>query len=465
MSFTSGRSRWSDVWLVTAARGVSTCGDFLAASALALALQSAGASGLAVSGLMLAATLPLAVLAPLTGRLADRVDSRLLLVLTGLGQAAICLALAYAGQPALIIALVAALAAGLAVTQPVLSALVPTMVRADDLPRASALNQTAGTLGALAGPALAGLLVGGFGARLPLLLDAGSYLALVAAGLLIRTRRGGRRPTAAVVPGPARDLPVPAWRLRRDPLLVAMITTLAGVIGAVGAINVVEVFFIRETLGSSTTMYGLVTGSWTLGILIGSWVFARLARRLVDDGRMLVGYLALLGGCCLMILLSAAVPAALLLVPVWLLGGVGNGGANVFDNVLLARRVPEAARGRAYAALGAAVQGAAMLGYLLGGLLLAVADPRPLVAACGVAGLLMIGLVALPVRRAVRAERAATAARQASPADPVASATADPAGFAPDPAGSDPAGSGPGASASVPARAGGAELATPAPSR
>ncbi|MEV0425230.1 MFS transporter [Micromonospora sp. NPDC050495] len=466
MSFTSGRSRWSDIWLVTAARGISTCGDFLAASALALALQSAGASGLAVSGLMLAATVPLAVLAPLTGRLADRVDSRLLLVLTGLGQAAICLALAYAGQPALIIALVAALAAGLAITQPVLSALVPTMVRADDLPRASALNQTAGTLGALAGPALAGLLVGGFGARLPLLLDAGSYLALVAAGLLIRTRRGGRRPAPATVPGPARDLPArdlpardlpaPAWRLRRDPLLVAMITTLAGVIGAVGAINVVEVFFIRETLGSSTTMYGLVTGSWTLGILIGSWVFARLARRLVDDGRMLVGYLALLGGCCLMILLSAAVPAALLLVPVWLLGGVGNGGANVFDNVLLARRVPEAARGRAYAALGASVQGAAMVGYLLGGLLLAVAAPRVLVAACGVAGLLVIMLVALPVTRAVRAERAAAATRPTPAADPAASVpAADPAASAP--------GAGPAVTGAEAARPG-AELATPTPS-
>ncbi|MFE9691650.1 MFS transporter [Micromonospora sp. NPDC005806] len=437
MSFASGPSRWSDVWLVTAARGTSTCGDFLAASALTLALQSAGAGGLAVSGLMLAATVPLVALAPLTGRLADRVDSRLLLVVAGLAQAAICLALAYAGHPVLVIALVALLAAGLAVTQPVLSALVPAMVRTEDMPRASALNQTAGTLGALAGPALAGVLVGEFGARLPLLLDAGSYLALVAAGLLIRTRRGGSRgrvTTAGTVGAP----PTVTWRLRRDPLLVAMVATIAGVIAAVGAINVVEVFFIRETLGSSTTMYGLVTGSWTLGILVGAWLFARLARRLTDDGRLLVGYLALLGGCCLMILLSAAVPTALLLVPVWLLGGVGNGGANVFDNVLLARRVPEAARGRAYAALSGSVQGASMVGFLLGGLLLEVAGPRFLVAACGVAGLLVIALVVPPVTRAIRAERAVEGDDRARSTDPSA-APAEPAT--------------------------GAELATPVPSR
>ncbi|WP_406038838.1 MFS transporter [Micromonospora sp. NBC_00898] len=469
MPFTSGPSRWSDVWLTTAARGISTCGDFLAASALTLALQSAGAGGMAVSGLLLAATLPLVALAPLTGRLADRVDSRNLLVGVGLAQATICVVLAYTGHPALVIGLVALLAAGLAVTQPTLSALVPAMVRAADLPRATALNQTAGPLGALAGPALAGLLVGGFGVRLPLLIDAGSYLALVAAGLLIRTRRGGsRRPAPAATHGAAAGAaPAVAWRLRRDPLLVAMVATIAGVIGAVGAINVVEVFFIRETLGSSTTMYGLVTGSWTLGLLGGAWLFARLARRLTDDGGLLGAYLALLAGCCLMILLSAAVPAALLLVPIWLIGGLGNGGANVFDNMLLARRVPEAARGRAYATFGGAVQGAAMAGYLLGGLLLEVADPRPLVAGCGVAGLLVVAAVVVPVRRAVRAERSAVRSAAPHPAVP----TDRPESVVPQPA-ARPAGS-PDAAAE---RSGGAhlrrlgeepgaELATPGPAR
>ncbi|WFE37928.1 MFS transporter [Micromonospora sp. WMMD998] len=402
MSFAPGSSRWSDVWLATTARGVSSCGDFLAATALTLALQSAGAGGLAVSGLLLAATLPLVALAPLTGRLADRVDSRVLLVAAGLVQAGICVALAYAKDPVLVVALVALLATGLAVTQPVLAALVPVMVRAADLPRAGALNQTAGTLGALAGPALAGLLVGQFGTRVPLLVDAVSYLALVVAALLIRTRRGGRGVAAGGVVAAT-----PGWRLRRDPLLLVMVGSVAAVVGAVGAINVVEVFFIRETLDSSTTVYGLVTGSWTLGIVLGAWLFARVARRLADDGALLGAGLVLLGGCCLAVLASAAVPSAWLLVPIWLLGGVGNGGNNVFDQLLLARRVPEAARGRAFAAFGAAVQGAGMGGYLVGGLLLEVADPRSLVAGCGVVGLLVVVALAWPVRRAVRAERAA----------------------------------------------------------
>ncbi|WP_346537116.1 MFS transporter [Micromonospora sp. DPT] len=433
MSFTSEGSRWSDVWLSATARGTTICGDFLAATALALALQAAGASGLAVSGLLLAATLPLVVLAPLAGRLADRVDSRRLLVTVGLVQAALCALLAYAEHPVLVIGLVALLACGLAVTQPCLAALLPAMVRPDDLPRASAVNQTAVSLGALAGPVLAGLLVGQFGTRVPLLLDAVSYLALVVAGLLLRTRRGGRRTataTAATSTGPA-----PAWRLRRDPLLLAMVVTTAAVIAAIGGINVIEVFFIRDTLDSSATVYGLVGAAWMAGMLPGSWLAARLARRLTDDGALVYGVLATLGGCSLMVVLASAVPAAGLLVALWLVGGAANGGENVFATVLTARRAPEALRARAYATYGAAVQGGSMAGYLAGGALLAVLPPRPLIAVAGAAGLLVVLAFVPVVVRAVR--------RSGSAVGPV-----------PPAAGAEPGG-----------RAVDAELATPVPGR
>ncbi|MET7875836.1 MFS transporter [Micromonospora profundi] len=414
MSFTTDESRWVDVWLAATARGTTICGDFLAATALALALQNAGAGGLAVSGLLLAATLPLVVLAPLAGRLADRVDSRTLLVTVGLAQAAICTMLAVATHPVLVIGLVALLACGLAVTQPCLAALLPAMVRPGDLPRASAITQTAVSLGALGGPVLAGLLVGQFGTRVPLLFDAATYLALVVAGLLLRTRRGGRPATATTT-----ELPTPqvqavpqaaktttgtaeGWRFRRDPLMVVMVVCIAVVITAIGGINVIEVFFIRETLNGSATMYGLVGAAWMAGLLPGGWFAARLVRRLDDDGWLVRGVLVTLAGCSLMVLLASTVPTATLLVPLWLVAGAANGAQNVFANLLTARRAPEAMRARAYASYGAAVQGGSMIGYLLGGLLLTVVSPRPLIAAAGAAGLL-VALAFVPVvARAVR---------------------------------------------------------------
>lgn len=255
-----------------------------------------------MSGLLLAATLPLVVLAPLAGRLADRMDSRTLLVTIGFAQAAICALLAVVEQPVLVVGLVTLLACGLAVTQPCLAALLPAMVRPADLPRASAISQTAVSLGALGGPVLAGLLVGQFGTRVPLLLDAATYLALVVAGLLLRTRRGGRRPATSQAAASSQAVSGGiataggteiGWRLRRDPLMLVMVVSTAVVIAAIGGINVIEVFFIRETLGGSPTTYGLVSAAWMAGMLPGTWLAVRLARRLDDDGALVRGCLPL----------------------------------------------------------------------------------------------------------------------------------------------------------------------------
>ncbi|GGK97091.1 MFS transporter [Mangrovihabitans endophyticus] len=394
MSFTS---RWGDVWLAAVARAVSSCGDFLAATALALALQQAGRGGLAVSGLLIAASLPVTMLGSVAGRIADRLDSRRILVVTGLAQATVCVVLAYVGDPILIIGLVALLACGLAVTGPTLAALLPDMVGKNDLARAGGLQQSANMIGLLAAPALAGILVGRFGLRVPLLLDAFSYLALVAAGMLLRTRRRGAS---------AGDAPrVGAWRLRADPLVFVMVVAVATAVAGVSAINVVELFFIRETLAASTTMFGLIAMAWSAGMLVGALAFGQLGGRWSDPAALVRGVLALLAGTCLPVLAGAGVSDAALLLPLWVAGGFCNGGINVLIAVVFAHRVPAAARGRAFAVLGAAVQGANLGGFLLGGVLVGPVAPRILMVACGVAGLVAV-LGCLPaVRRAARPAR------------------------------------------------------------
>ena len=112
MSFTSTR----DVYLLAVARGVSFLGDFMAATAILLALQERGAGGPAVAAVLIASVVPVVALAPLVGRLVDRVDSRLLLTTVGLAQAACCAAMALTTSTWLLITLVGLLAAGVAVT-------------------------------------------------------------------------------------------------------------------------------------------------------------------------------------------------------------------------------------------------------------------------------------------------------------------------------------------------------------
>jgi MFS family permease len=87
------------------------------------------------------------------------------------------------------------------------------------------------------------------------------------------------------------------------------------------------------------------------------------------------------------VLIAAAVPSAGWLVPLWILGGICNGGINVFTTVIVAGRAPTAAHGRAYAALSASVQGGSLLGLALAGPLVEHFAPRVLVAALAIAGL------------------------------------------------------------------------------
>jgi MFS family permease len=392
-------SVWRDVYLAAGTRGMAALGHFMATTALVLTFQPDG--GLAVSALVLAAAVPLVVLAPLTGRLADRVDSRRLLVAAGTGQAVVAVVLTFTSDLGTALVLVTLLGAGQAVTNPTLAALVPAMVARDDIPRANAINQTAHMAGMLAGPAVGGMLVGEYGTRIPLFINALGVLAFVIGGLVIRTRRGGAHGANL----PPAGVPSSNAVLWPDPLLRAMVVSLAAVVAAVGAMNVVDVFLIRDAFQASEATYGWLEATWFVGMLSGTWLLARVARRARDDGALVYGLLAVLAVMCATLPAAASVGAAGWLVPLWIVGGMGNGGVNVFANVLVAHRIPDRARGRAYATVGAAVQGAALAGYAAGGPLVDLLPIRPLVAGIGTAGLIVVAMLVPTVVRSVRSER------------------------------------------------------------
>lgn len=389
MSFTSGTDDWRDVWVAAGARAVSLGGDYLAATALVLALQQRGDDGFGVAGLLLASTVPMVLFAPVGGRVADRFDSRRVLTLVGLAQVVCCVAMAFVTHPVALIGLAAALSSGLAVSQPTFAALLPSMVGRDSLPRAMAIGQTANSISMIAGPALAGFLVGGFGLRVPLLLNAATYGAVVIAGLAIRTRRG--RPAARQSRG--------TWQLRHDPLLARLIPAAAVAIGSISVVNVVLVFFVRDTLNASAVAYGLIDTVLTVGLVIGAWLVARVVR---SDGSLALGLMVSLAGMGLVFLMAAAVPTVWWLVPLYIVGGGFNGVLNSVTGLLLARRVPAGSRGRAMGLLTGVANGAVAVGYVSAGLLMQVLTPRQCVAASGLAGVLAMAAFAVPVLRAAK---------------------------------------------------------------
>ena len=142
--------------------------------------------------------LPILLLSPYAGVVADLMPKRRLLILTQLwmGTSSLALgALAIIGhlQPWLVFALVFVFGIGAAFDAPARQAFVSEMVAGDDLSNAVGLNSASFNLARLVGPAVAGLLIAVFGggvvaSGVVILLNGLSYLAVIMALRAMDTR-------------------------------------------------------------------------------------------------------------------------------------------------------------------------------------------------------------------------------------------------------------------------------------
>ena len=177
------------LWLAAV---VSLLGDWLTFVSVTVLTLELGEGPLALTGVLVAHLLPAALLSPLAGTVADRIDRRRLLVSANVGQAALTLAAAVAAHGAathpglvlLVQALVFARSAVAAFVMPAEQAAIRRVVREDLLETANALLaatwSTAYVLGMAAGGFLALL-----GPSIAIALDAATFVvaAILAMGL------------------------------------------------------------------------------------------------------------------------------------------------------------------------------------------------------------------------------------------------------------------------------------------
>jgi MFS family permease len=83
------------------------------------------------------------------------------------------------------------------------------------------------------------------------------------------------------------------------------------------------------------------------------------------------------------------------LIPLSVLGGVGNGYAGTCLSTLLMARTPDSARGRVSATVNAIFGGAQGASLLLGGAVAVALSPREIYAVAGLLGLAAAGIVAV----------------------------------------------------------------------
>ena len=167
---------------------ISLFGDRLNQIALAVIVLAYTGSAVAVGFVFLAAALPNLVLGPISGALVDRWDQKQVLIVSDLLRASVVLLIpvAVATNVVLVYPLIFAVTAISIFFRPAREAIMPRIVRPEDLLTANSANWLAETLADIVGYSLAGLFVAFLGSAIALAfwLDAATY---VISALLILT--------------------------------------------------------------------------------------------------------------------------------------------------------------------------------------------------------------------------------------------------------------------------------------
>ena len=383
-------TRFVRLWV---GQGLSFVGDFVSTVALVLLVIDVSGSASAVGGVLVARLLP-TLASPLVGVLADRLDRRAVLVAADLVRAVLVVGLIFARDLPVIFALVFFLGVAQTVFNPTVRAAFPGVVGGGDLVRANALISGTFSFSVMAGPALGGVLVAFVGVEMAFLLDALTFLASAA---LLSTIPLPAPERGDAEEGFLRELRAGFGYLAgaRVPLAIvagAFLATLTA-----NATIPAEAFLAKETFGAGDIGYGLLASLWGGGMILGS------ALTVVLGGRMkltLLYFLSIFATAIAFVGVGLA-PTFVLALGAIAVAGVANGVDNVATDTVLQERVPDAFLGRVFATRFMTFSAGEALAYPLGGLIVDATGPRPTYllagAATAAAGLLVVLLVVVPL--------------------------------------------------------------------
>jgi MFS family permease len=372
---------------------VTFLGDSLGLVALMLHVADTTGQALAVALLLLAGDFAPALLGPLAGTVADRLDRRRVMVGCELVQGALVLATALWLPPLpALLALVGLRAVAGQVFQPASRAAVPALVPERDLEHANAAVGVATNGGETLGPLVAAVALPVLGVRGVLLVDAATFLVSAALlGLLPALAGAGLGRRASFLADAGAGL----GYVRAEPTVRAVILGYVAIVACNGIDDVALVFLATDTLGGGAAAVGLLLAAVGIGLLAGYALLARAPGRLPMTALLLAGFAVSSAGN-LLTGLAWAVAAAFAVQAV---RGLGIAALDVAATTLVQRIVPPRLLGRVFGTLYGGIGVAAALAYLLGGLLLDRTSPRVAFVAAGTAGLLATGATGLALRR------------------------------------------------------------------
>ncbi len=375
---------------------VSNFGDFLALFAVISVLTyKLNGTPQQVNGLQIAYLLPIAILSILAGVFVDRWPLKTTLVSSDFLRAGLCLLLLWAHTLWSFYLVLAAISVVSSFFGPAQGVALRTAVPMHGLRSANTLMQQV-TFGLrIIGPALSGLLVAKFGAKICYWADAASFAAsgsLIASLALSReqkvlvpdeaTEETKKSGFASIVPDMQQGV---GFILGHAALLFVMLAFAAGmfVLGCFGPLIAV---YVRDSLHASTRTFGVVSAMIGAGLIIGAQLVNSVGKKLRNSTLVLMG----LGGIAVGLSLLTFVTFVWATILANLFIGIAVAAIVVPATTMMQQETPEELMGRVGSAVMSLIFTAQILGLALSGTLADHVGVRHVFAYCGVALVLLI---------------------------------------------------------------------------
>jgi predicted MFS family arabinose efflux permease len=369
---------------------VSNVGSWMHDMAASWFMTTLDSTPIMVALVQSASTLPVCLLALPAGTLADRMDKRRLLIVVQVVMLALALALgllAFAGRVGEPMLLGITFGMGLctAVMSPTWQSIIPRLVPTQDLQPAVALHAVGVNISRAIGPAVGGFIIVAMGIAWPFMINAASFLAVIAALWLWRTT-----PAA-----PRRDQPSFLASMREGLAHAAQNQALKNTLvrsvlfySFGSAYWALLPLIAREQLHGEASLFGVLTGCIGAGAVAGALLLPRLRHRYGLDRVLLMGILGTVASLTGFAVFHAPVlgmATALLAGAAWIAGLSSL-------NVAAQLAVPDWVRARGMALYTTALYGCLALGSMLWGQVatrLSLAPTLLLAAGGALAGLLL----------------------------------------------------------------------------
>lgn len=345
---------FTKLWL---SQVVSLLGDWFSTIVLAIMIREftrdTGYSGLAVSGLFLAQSLPPLLASPVAGVLVDRFDRKTLLVWSNWLRALVMLGFLLVNDASLLWLLYTLRVVQFflsAVFEPGQSAIVPSLVHGPgQLSRANTVLNITWSVMLAVGAVIGGIVGGVFGAQAAIVIDAVTFV--IAGAILATLDVGAARPSVVVADADASDdrsFREALRYLRRNPARFGNVLVKGG--SSVGNMDTILTFYATSVfvLGANGELsLGVLFAGFGVGALLGPLALNHYhgdtthgLRRMVavGFGFITVGWFAF-----------GAAPGLWLAAAAVALRAVGGSANWVYSTTLIQKTVPDQYLGRVFA--------------------------------------------------------------------------------------------------------------------